>query len=956
MRLIDRVIRFISYLLIPVVVVGLSVFLLLRQETVPTAAASLPIKVLADEEARLSPVEARARLQERSPVSEFKTQLVETPFWLWVAIDARSLPADPALALPSRHAKVIACWDGESLQHLGQANRDRAEGGLYAADTGFAVSLGEAAPEAVLCRGRFAGPAKISAELWSADALARAGLVAARSAGMLEGALLGLVCLALAFSLLNRDAGYLILATWLFANLRLAALSIGWDQNWMGAVLPADWLERMRQLTIAAYYLLTFALFDRLFSEVSLPGSLDRLLAVAKALGLALLLAAIVLPFGDFLPLMWGIVASGIAVVLACLLGMALRPSRDVALYYGGALLAVLAGSASEILAAAFGFDALMGLLNNATGAVASSALAVLAFIAQLRSERRRREAAQQKLARTYENTPIGLFTLDAEGNILRSNSALRDMLGLSPDTAPRKLADFFAQDHAEHLRRVLSMEGQHELELPSQGDPEQARWYQLRVLRTEGSIEGSLQDISERVAATRRLSFLADHDSVTGARNRRGLEADLSAALGAINAQRPGVLAYLNVDRFKLVNELHGYTVGDEVLRQLCARIQDTLPPETVVARLSGDSFLLLFVDVPLAPAVRLCRRLQSAIAQPPLMVGEQHFAVTAAIGVLELTARIAAVDAIAAAERACREAKRGSHLVVYDRNARALVERVEELQVIKSMDGREAPAGLRLEMQPILSLQEPFDRLDFEVLLRMEDAEGRSVPVGRALAAAESSGNMTMLDSWVLGRTLHWLREHREQLAATRFVCVNLSGISLNDEAFIDTVLQMLEDYADVAPLICLEITEAVALRDLPVSRHFMERLRERHVRVALDDFGAGYTSFNYLRELEAEVLKIDGSLVRDLAAHPRNAAIVSAIVALAQNMGMRTIAEWAEDAATVEALVDCGADYVQGWAIAPSQRPEAILRATSAADFVQDPGVRRLLERFASSPVNH
>lgn len=954
MNLVDRVIRFLSYILIPAGVVFLSLFLLLREADDPVASASLPIKVLADEAARFSPVQARAQLAERAPVATFRTQLAETPFWLWIAIEDRRVSGDPALALPSRHAQTVECWEGASLQRLGQADRDGSEGALYAAGTGFAVSFDKAAPEAVLCRGRFAGPAEISAELWSASALKQASQDTARNAGLLEGAMLGLVGLALAFSLINRDAGYLILASWLFANLRLAAISIGWDQNWMGASLPADWLQRSRQLTIAAYYLLTFVLFDRLFGAPRLPALLGTLLATARALGPILLLAAVVLPFADFLPLMWGTVAFGIAVMLVCLLGMALRPNRDVAIYYGGALLAVLAGSASEIIAAAFGVDALLGVLNNATGAVASSVLAVLAFVAQLRSERRGREEAQRKLARTYENTPIGLFTLDEAWRIKRSNTALRDMLGLSPDAEPPALAEFFAPSQAQPLRQALASVGQHELEIQGRGDPESARWYQLRAARSEEGIEGSMQDVTERVAATRRLNFLADHDSVTGARNRRGLEADLETALAAIDGRRPGALAYLNVDRFKLVNELHGFTAGDHVLRQLCARIKEALPAEAAVARLSADSFLVLLADMPLAPAVRICRTLQNAIAEQPIMADDQPFAMTAAVGVLELRPGMAAVDAIASAERACHEAKRGSRLAVYDRDARALAERVEELQVIKTMDRREMPAGLRLEMQPILSLQDPFGRLDFEVLLRLDDADGRPIPVGRALAAAETSGNMTMLDSWVLGETLRWLREHRDQLSDTRFVCVNLSGISLNDKDFIETVLQMLADYPDVAPLICLEITEAVALRDLPVSRRFMERLRDHHVRVALDDFGAGYTSFNYLRELEAEVLKIDGSLVRDLAAHPRNAAIVSAIVALAQHMGMRTIAEWAEDAATIEALSDCGADYVQGWAIAPSQKPEAILHARSTAEFVQDDAVRRLLARMARPPT--
>lgn len=947
MRGVDRIIRFLSYLLIPAVVVALSAFLLFQQEGTRAATQSLTIRVVADEAERLSPATARPLARDAEAVRLFSTRLSEAPFWIWIPIEGR-VAAEAALVLPSRHARAIACWDGSSLQSLGRADRDRGEGMMSPADTGFALRLGSATPEAVLCRGRFSGPARISAELWPAGMLERASRDAARAAGMLEGALLGLVLLALAFSLLNRDARYLLLGTWLFANLRLAAISIGWDEQWMGVTLPPDWLELMRQLTISAYYLLTFALFDRLFGAMRLPASLRALLLSAKALGPLLLLSAMLLPFAVFLPLMWGIVSFGIVVVLACLLAMALRPNGRVAMYYGGALLMVLLGSASEIVAAAFGFDALMGVFNNVTGALASSALAILAFIEQLRDERRRRERAQRKLAHTYENTPIGLFTLDEAGRIQRSNAALREMLGLGPSEVPPELADFFAPGEEAALQRALAAEGRQALELRGRGDSGQERWYQLHALRGDEGIEGALQDISEQVAATRTLSYLADHDSVTGARNRRGLEAALESALHAPSARHCGALAYMNVDRFKLVNELHGYAVGDDVLRQLCARLQEELPPDTVVARLSGDTFLLLFIGMPLAPAVRLCERMQRAIVDRPMTIDGRPYPVNAAFGVLELSTDMAAVDAISSAERACHEAKRGARLVVYDRNARALAERVEELRVIKTLDDREAPAGLRIEMQPILCLQDPEGSLNFEVLLRMEDADGRSVPVGRALAAAETSGNMIKLDSWVLERTLHWLRAHRGQLHATRFVCVNLSGISLNDAGFIDTVLQTLAAYPDVAPLLCLEITEAVALRDLPVSRRFMERLRQQGVRVALDDFGAGFTSFNYLRELEAEVLKIDGSLVRDMTAHPRNAAIVTAIVALAQNMGMRTIAEWAEDAATVDALIECGADYVQGWAIGAAQKPEAILQAASALDFVQDDAVRRLLLR--------
>ena len=232
------------------------------------------------------------------------------------------------------------------------------------------------------------------------------------------------------------------------------------------------------------------------------------------------------------------------------------------------------------------------------------------------------------------------------------------------------------------------------------------------------------------------------------------------------------------------------------------------------------------------------------------------------------------------------------------------------------------------------------------------MHDAEGQRVPTDRLIRAGENAGRMGVIDRWVLTHTLQWLHEHAGQLPKNQFVCMNLSGASLNDERFMEDVFQMLQRYPTEARQLCLEVTESVALHDMGNTRHFIERVRRFGAKVALDDFGAGYTSFSYLKDLPADLLKIDGSFIVDMNRHPANIAIVEAIVSLAQNLGMKTIAEWAEDAATVETLAEIGVDYVQGFVVSRPQAPDQLLQAGSAAHFIQDPQLSNYLQGMAQS----
>jgi EAL domain-containing protein (putative c-di-GMP-specific phosphodiesterase class I) len=391
-------------------------------------------------------------------------------------------------------------------------------------------------------------------------------------------------------------------------------------------------------------------------------------------------------------------------------------------------------------------------------------------------------------------------------------------------------------------------------------------------------------------------------------------------------------------------------------VLKQVCERMAMMLAGGQQIGRVGGDEFVIVMPDTAIPLASLICRGIVDRIGNTPYRVGDKAFHVRGSIGLIEVSHGMQMKDAVSTADRACREAKGGLNagLVVYERDASAFHEREAELSLVARLSAPNATEGMFLEMQPIMSLKNPHDSLNFEVLLRMRASDGSVIPAGPIIAAAEKSGRAGVIDRWVLATTLAWINKNAARLPNTQFVCMNLSGASLNDERFVQDTIDILGKHVHVASRLCMEITESVALHDLDNTRRFIDQVRNFGVKVALDDFGAGYTSFSYLKELPADVLKIDGNFIVNINAHPANVAIVEAIVNLAVNLGMKTIAEWAEDTATVRTLAEIGVDYVQGYAVARSCEPDHMLSAASSASFIEDEQLA-LLARTLGAPAN-
>lgn len=948
---IDACIYALSVYGVPLVILAVTLAAMLAWDSQYDArdSLSLPLAALEDETASLSPGEAAAALRNAPRVRHHDTRLSEAPFWLAFRTEPTGHPGRSDVELPSRHARQVECWSGSTLQPLGRADRTAAYGRIKLAKAGFAIEFDRLKePVPVLCRATFAGPGRITAVQWPNSQLEASIRDFHRNAGLLEGGLLVLSAFVLVTALVNREWLYVLFATWLLASLRLGAISAGWDTQWLGRTIPPDWILMARKITVAAHFTLTYALFARLFRD-----DLRRLragwpLSLAQWSCIVVLAAAFALPFGRFLPVLWVAVGAGIAVIGFYLVRILQVTRSLVAMWYAASLGVVLVASFYEVLAAALGLKGWIGTVNHVTAALSSCLLAALALAEQMRQERAHRVQAQAELKNTYDALPIGLFTLGSDGSFERANPALAGMLGIRTDEAAKHhWREHFEAGSWDRLQELLGQASGGELYIRSASASEEPRWYHVKgALTGNNKIEGSLQDVTERHLATERLKFLAQHDPLTGVLNRRGIEAIIEDARKQAAEGRPLALAYLDLDRFKLINDLFGHVAGDDVLRQVCRRIEGMLAEGSILGRIGGDEFVIVFRGAPIGAASAICRGIVDAIGSIAFQTADKAFQVKASIGLVEVTDRLPVKDAIAVADRACRAAKSGAHsgLVVYDREASVFDERMQELKLVERLGSGNAPEGLFLMMQPILSLRAPYESLSFEVLVRMRDPDGSVTGGGPLMAAAENNGRAAVIDRWVLANTLGWLEQHHAALVSTPFVTMNLSGASLNDERFIQDAFAMLAECPRAASRLCIEITEGVALHDLSNTRRFVERVRSHGAKVALDDFGAGYTSFSYLRQLPADALKIDGSLIVNVNAHPANLPIVVAIVELARNLGMPTIAEWAEDCATVEALAQAGVDYVQGFAIAHPQHPEALLAARSAASFITDPALLR------------
>ena len=952
----SRIVFLLSVYVVPAAILVLSIVAALTLESHYPAASgqSIAFRVLPQSAYNDDPFQALVAMQAHEPQMSAKTS--GTTWFMLNAGGALSF-ADPALLIPAPETRELSCWDADTMAVLGKADRDTSVGPLRPNRRGFLLELdGRESPGSIICKGVFAEPGVLTAELWSLSDLKKNIVGLVRGIGLLEGGLLTLAIFCIATAISTRELTYVLLAAWLVGNLRLGAFALGWDTQWLGYSLPPESMPLIRRLTIATYYLLTHTLFTRLFGVRVVRLKYSWLLWITQAGGVLLLAAAFVLSDPDFYRLMWLICGLAVTVATWLLVYIFYRARRRIWLWHTIFLAMSISFMLSATLMASFGRSAFLDLFNGTITLLLPNVMVALAVGQRLRNERSEHVRAKIELVSNYAITPIGTFTLSADNRIERANPVLQQMLGFSlDDGGPVEWTDYFEPQDWRKLS-AMTHDGQ-EVEIKLRESairPGGPQHFVVRVATEGGKVEGSLQDITARTRKMNRLRLMAHTDPLTEVLNRRGIEKALArGANDRLLNDRPFALGYMDLDHFKRINGLFGHTAGDEVLKQVCHRVSACLTGQQQLGRIGGDEFMILFADTSIDDAGETASKIILELQRTAFYVGGRAFHVKSALGVVELAPSMNVNRAFSAASRACRDArKRGQPVVVYEHGSLELQSHAEELRIFGQLQDGKAPPGFYLEMQPILSLQRPLQSLNVEVLLRVRNSTGNLMPAGKVIEAAEDSGTVTIIDKWVFKTILEWLSTHEAQLTRTKVVSVNLSGVSINDDRFIEWLFGLLGRYGHLASRLCVEITEGVALQNFERTQKFITRLQAMGVRIALDDFGAGYTSFSYLKELRADAIKIDGTLIRGMMSCETSIAVVRTIVELARNLGMKSIVEWVEDADTLRALQEMGADYAQGWAISAARPTVDILNAKSIVDLA-GPDILDVVARSTDQP---
>ncbi len=433
--------------------------------------------------------------------------------------------------------------------------------------------------------------------------------------------------------------------------------------------------------------------------------------------------------------------------------------------------------------------------------------------------------------------------------------------------------------------------------------------------------------DVTEQRRLSGEMTYRATHDSLTGLINRVEFEARLRRVLEQAQGDRSQhALLYIDLDQFKLVNDACGHAVGDQLLRQVAGILMTAVRNRDTLARLGGDEFAALLEHCSPAQAQRVAQQICDRMEEFRFAHEERRYRIGASIGLVPITGRWPSAAAIMqAADTSCYAAKEQGRNRVhtwFDTDL-AMRARHGEMQwtsrIEQALDeGRFVLYAQRIEALHLPIAGEPTSAsgLHAEVLLRMLESNGDLVLPGAFLPAAERFNLATRIDRWVMKHVIDWMKAE-PKLPAIELLSVNLSGQSIGDRAFHRWAMDALTEAGpEVCRRLCIEITETAAITSLADAALFIEQVRGLGVRGALDDFGAGASSFGYLKSLPVDYLKIDGQFVRDLVNDALDEAAVRCFVDVAQVVGMQTVAEFVDSPAVLARLREIGVNYSQGF----------------------------------------
>ncbi|WP_432822297.1 two-component system response regulator [Trichloromonas sp.] len=555
-------------------------------------------------------------------------------------------------------------------------------------------------------------------------------------------------------------------------------------------------------------------------------------------------------------------------------------------------------------------------------------------FAARVKSLRESREAYREvSLAHQHllDSLSTVVLELDSDGRLRFLNRAWEKLTGYSGDQSlGRKLSDFRDEGHdadwqiyQNRLRALLSGALKDcALELPLKNCQGEPIWVECRLDSMSNasgsrSVSGCLDNVTKRKKAMAELEHLAMHDTLTGLFNRHYFTHTLKQ-MAALSARGRGnhALLYIDLDHFKVVNDSFGHYHGDVVLKQIAELMLKRLRRSDVLCRLGGDEYAALLANTDLVQALEIAGEFRETIQGLQCRVEGQVAEVSCSIGISEINGQAARTeDYLKQADIALYVAKgRGRNRVhVYDPEDRESEELRRNLDWVRRVRKAISSDCLKFHFQPVLHIASG-EISHYEALVRLDLPDHGEVLPKTFIPALEKSGEMHMIDHWVIRNAISLLGQY----PGLKRLAINLSAHAFGDEGIMPLVEDLLRKENVDPGRIIFELTESASLTNVSATQKMIARLQEIGCRFAVDDFGTGFSTFSYLKQFPANSIKVDGSFIRDLGNDPVNLALVRSIHEVARTLGKETVAEFVENETDLHVLREMGIDFAQGYHI--------------------------------------
>ncbi len=562
---------------------------------------------------------------------------------------------------------------------------------------------------------------------------------------------------------------------------------------------------------------------------------------------------------------------------------------------------------------------------------------------------------AEERFRRAFDEAPIGMALISADGRLEQANAALGAISGRTRDELSgmhlRELLHPADADSGSAALRALAAGDVDQIGLelrfiPVVGSPlhVSVRGTLLRYAAGERHLLCQFQDVTERKRFEAQLQFMADHDPLTGLQNRRKFEAELDRHVDYVKRYGPeGALLVLDIDNFKSVNDTLGHNAGDELIVSIASILRQRVRQSDVLARLGGDEFALLLPRADEAEATRVAEALVRAVSSSTTLLGGERKSVTTSIGVAMFNTNVEGLSGetiLIEADLAMYDAKEAGRdgFALYATTEHRISRTQARLTWVSRMERAFAENRFQLLAQPILDLQSGQVR-QHELLIRMLDDDGDLIPPASFLYIAERFGLIARLDEWVAGQAIG-LIEQRPELQLE----VNISGRSLGDRKLLGAIDERLRTSGIDPVRLIFEVTETAAVANITHAQAFAQHLRDHGCRFALDDFGAGFGSFYYLKHLPFDYVKIDGEFVQHATSGHIDQLVIEAVVRVARGLGKETIAEFVVDEKTLRMVTRLGVDYAQGYHVGKPVPVAGLLGSSSSSDSYESPPAPR------------